>query len=121
MSEIDNITVSITDSVDNIDINYVTQVDNITLNLGTGAFVDSVNGLIGNVNLTSASTLVLTYTASGTYNHVFYHNLNYQNPIINIFNLNNELVFSDISFDSSTHATIKSLQDLTGYKVVAQR
>lgn len=132
MSEIDNITVSVEDSIDNIsvsvtdeieslNIDVITSIDNINLSLGTFAFVDSVNGLIGNINLTSASILNLTSTASGIYNHVFYHNLNYQNPIINIFNLNNELIFSDISFDSVSHATIKSLQDLTGYKVVAQR
>lgn len=132
MPEIDNITISVEDSIDNIlvsvideieslNINVITSIDNIILGLGDGALVDSINGLIGNVNLTSATTLSLTSVISGVYSHEFDHNLNYQYPIVNIFNNNNELIISDIQFNSVNRATIKALKDLTGYKVVAQR
>lgn len=120
-NEIDNITVTVSSDIDNININYSTDIDNIELNYGTGGFVDSVNGLIGHVNLTASAVLSVTSTSAGYYYHQFNHNLNYQFPIVNILDTNNQLVMSDLLFNSSTYVTIKSLVNLTGYKAVAQR
>ena len=120
-NEIDNITVTVSSDIDNININYSTDIDNIELNYGTGGFVDSVNGLIGHVNLTASAVLSVTSTSAGYYYHQFNHNLNYQFPIVNILDANNQLVMSDLLFNSSTYVTIKSLVNLTGYKAVAQR
>ena len=120
-NEIDNITVTVSSDIDNINITYSTDIDNIELNYGTGGFVDSVNGLIGHVNLTASAVLSVTSTSAGYYYHQFNHNLNYQFPIVNILDTNNQLVMSDLLFNSSTYVTIKSLVNLTGYKAVAQR
>lgn len=120
-NEIDNITINVSSDIDNININYSNEIDNIELNYGTGGFVDSVNGLIGHVNLTASAVLSVTSTSAGYYYHQFNHNLNYQFPIVNILDTNNQLVMSDLLFNSSTYVTIKSLVNLTGYKAVAQR
>lgn len=131
-NEIDNIVVTVSSGIENINIDhslivddinidYLSEIDNIELNYGTGGFVDSVNGLIGHINLTASAILSVTSTSAGYYYHQFNHNLNYQFPIVNILDTNNQLVMSDLLFNSSTYVTIKSLIDLTGYKAVAQR
>lgn len=127
MSEIDNISITYPNVIDNIDIDYISSIDNITLTLGTafssggGGDVSSVNGLIGEVRLTAIDTLETLFSYGGLYFYTFIHNLNYQNPIINIFDLTNSLVYADISVIDENYVSITSNIDLTGYKVVAQR
>ena len=125
MSDIDNISITYSDAVDNIDIDYQSIVDTIQLNLSsaivTGAAVTSVNSLTDSVILTASGQLTLTSASLGYYNHFFYHNLNYQNVIVNVFNPSNQLVFADIINASANYVNIRAAIDLTGYKVVAQR
>jgi hypothetical protein len=125
MPDIDNISITYSDAVDNINIDYQSTVDTIQLNMSsaivTGAAVTSVNSLTDSVILTASGTLTLTTSSNNYYNHFFYHNLNYQNVIVNVFNQQNNLVIADVVNESSNYVNIKSLIDLTGYKVVAQR
>lgn len=126
MSEIDNISITYSDTVDNVDINYISSVDNITLTLGTafstgGGDVSSVNGLIGEVNLTASVSLETLFSFGGLYIYTFNHNLNYLHPIINVFDNTNSLVYADIFSIDENYASITSNIDITGYKAVAQR
>jgi hypothetical protein len=145
MSDIDNISITLSNIIDNIEIDYDStvdgiiysspvddinieydsEVDNITLNLSsaivTGAAVTSVNSLTDSVILTASGQLNLTTASNNYYNHFFYHNLNYQSVIVHVFNPNNELVFADIINEDSNYVNIRAAIDLTGYKVVAQR
>lgn len=126
MSEIDNISITYSDTVDNVDINYISSVDNITLTLGTafstgGGDVSSVNGLIGAITLTASAELTLTTASLGFYNHIFNHNLNYQNVLVSVFDQNNGLVITDIFNEDPNYVNIRAAIDLTGYKAVAQR
>jgi hypothetical protein len=125
MPDIDNISITYSDAVDNINIDYQSTVDTIQLNMSsaivTGAAVTSVNSLTDAVILTASGTLTLTTSSNNYYNHFFYHNLNYQNVIVNVFNPQDNLVIADVVNESPNYVNIKSLIDLTGYKVVAQR
>ena len=125
MSEIDNITIDFSNSVENIQVDYLSTVDNITLNLSsaivTGAAVTSVNSLTDSVILTASTILSLTTSSAGYFDHIFNHNLNYQNVIVSVFNPNNKIVFTDILNEDPNYVNIRAAIDLTGYKAVAQR
>jgi len=125
MSDVDNISITYSDAVDNININYQSTVDTINLNMSsaivTGAAVTSVNALTDAVILTASGTLTLTTASNNYFNHFFYHNLNYQNVIVNVFDQQNRLIIADIANESPNYVNIKALINLTGYKVVAQR
>lgn len=126
MSEIDNISITYSESVENIDINYLSTIDNITLSIGSaistgGGDVSSVNGLIGEVKLTASATLETLFSFGSLYFYTFIHNLNYEYPIINVFDTTNSLVYSDVSVIDENYVSITSNIDITGYKVVAQR
>jgi hypothetical protein len=125
IDEIDNISISVLDPIDNINIDYSSQIESIELNIGsgfaTGSQVSSVNTLIDDVVLTASAELSLTTASNGYYNHIFVHNLNYQNVIVNVFTPTNELVFADILNEDSNYVNIRAAIDLTGYKAVAQR
>jgi hypothetical protein len=125
MPDIDNISITYSDAVDNINIDYQSTVDTIQLNLSsaivTGAAVTSVNALTDAVTLTASGTLTLTTSSNNYFNHFFYHNLNYQNVIVNVFDQQNSLVIADVVNESTNYVNIKALINLTGYKVVAQR
>lgn len=125
MPEIDNISITYSDTIDNIDINNVIDVDNITLNLSsaivTGAAVTSVNSLTDSVILTASAVLSLTSSSAGYYNHTFSHNLSYQNVIVSVFDPSGRLVIADIFNQDPNYVNIRASINLTGYKAVAQR
>jgi hypothetical protein len=126
MPEIDNISITYSDTVDNIDINYLSTVDNITLSLGSavassGGAVDSVNSLTGEVVLTASATLSLTTSSSGYYEHTFTHNLNYQYVDVSLYDAGDRQVIADIFYLDPNYVNIRAAIDLTGYKAVAQR
>lgn len=126
MSEIDNISITYSDTIDNIDINYLSTVDNITLSLGSaistgGGDVSSVNGLIGAVTLTASAQLSVTSSSVGFYNHIFNHNLDYKNVVVSVFDPDGRLVIADIFNQDPNYVNIRASINLTGYKAVAQR
>ena len=61
------------------------------------------------------------YICTNIYFHTFTHSLNYENPIVFLYNPGNQLVFSDVEIIDSNNVTIKAAIDLSGYKVVVQR
>jgi hypothetical protein len=108
--------------VDNIVIEYINEIDNIVVSVGADVqSVFSVNTLTGNVNLTSYGTLSSGTASGGIYTHTFTHSLNYDNPIVFLYNTYNQLVFSDVEIIDANNVTIKAAIDLSGYKVVVQR
>lgn len=136
MSEITNITIDFSDYIENVSLNVLqpvdnisidkqTGVDNITLNLSsaivTGAAVTSVNSLRDSVILTASTTLSLTSSSSGYFDHIFTHNLDYQNVFISVIDQNNRVVYADIFNEDPNYVNIRAAIDLTGYKAVAQR
>lgn len=124
MPEIDNISINYINTVDNIEFTYVTPLDNIVINMETDLFkpiVSFINELTGEVTLTASAILSLTSSGSGYYNYTFEHNLGYDNLSISIFDINQNLIFADINAENSEYAIIKSIQDITGYKVVGQK
>ena len=125
MTEIDNISITYSDTIDNVEINYLSTVDNITLSIGnaviSGGGVTAVNSLTGDVVLTASTDLVLTTASNGYYNHIFAHNLNYQYVDVTVYDTNNFQVISDIIYEDLNYVNIRAAIDLTGYKAVAQR
>jgi cytochrome c oxidase assembly protein Cox11 len=122
MSEVDNIIIEYDNQITDIDIQYINEIDNIIVSVGDAAqSVFSVNSLTGNVNLTSYGTLSSGTSSAGIYFHTFTHSLNYENPIVFLYNPGNQLVFSDVEIIDSNNVTIKAAIDLSGYKVVVQR
>ena len=122
MSDIDNITINYSNSIDAIDIEYTNEIDTIVLSLGADAqSVFSVNGLTGNVVLTASATLPSVSASLGIYSYTINHNLQHSTPIISLYNLNNNLVISDLELLNANSVKIKSVIDLNGYKVVVQR
>lgn len=112
--------------IDNISITYLNDINNIILDIGSnfstgGGNVSSVNGLIGEVNLTASVSLETLFSFGGLYIYTFNHNLNYLHPIVNVFNTNNSLVYADIFSIDENYVSITSNIDITGYKAVAQR
>jgi hypothetical protein len=122
MSDIDNITINYSNSIDAIDVEYTNEIDTIVLSLGADAqSVFSVNGLTGNITLTASATLPSVSASLGIYSYTINHNLQYDTPIISLYNLNNSLVISDLEVLNANSVKIKSVIDLNGYKVVVQR
>jgi len=122
MSDIDNITINYSNSIDAIDIEYTNEIDTIVLSLGADAqSVFSVNGLTGNVVLTASATLPSVSASLGIYSYTINHNLQQSTPIISLYNLNNNLVISDLEVLNANSVKIKSVIDLNGYKVVVQK
>lgn len=122
---IDNVSLDVLHPVDNISIDKQTVIDSIKLNLSsaivTGAAVTSVNSLTDSVILTASTTLSLTTASLGYFNHIFNHNLNYQNVIISVIDQNNQIIFTDIFNEDANYVNIRAAIDLTGYRAVAQR
>ena len=122
MSEFDRVILEYINSVDSINVDYSQPITNIEITVGQNVqTVYSVNNLYGDINLTASAELTLTSSSVGYYNHIFTHNLNYQNVIVSIFNTNNQLVMADIFNESPNYVNIRAAIDLTGYKAVAQR
>ena len=122
MSEFDRVLLEYINSVDSINVDYSQPITNIEITVGQNVqTVYSVNNLYGDINLTASAELTLTSSSAGYYNHIFTHNLNYQNVIVSVFNTNNQLVIADIFNESPNYVNIRAAIDLTGYKAVAQR
>lgn len=121
-SDIDNISFSYENQITNISIDPILEITDIVLNVGNNIqTVFSVNNLYGDIVLTASSTLSTVSPSAGIYSYSFSHNLGYIYPIITIYNTNNEAVVADIQTIDFNSVTIKSVIDLLGYKVVAQR
>jgi len=122
MSEIDNIVIDFNNTVDSISVEYSETINTIELALGQYVQnVSSVNGLLGVVNLTASAILSSPTSSGGFYSYSFDHNLSYLYPVVMIYNLENNVVFADISAIDENSVTINSMIDISGYKVVAQR
>lgn len=122
MNEIDNIVINYDNTIDAIDIEYTNEIDTIVLSLGADAqSVFSVNGLTGNITLTASATLPSVSASLGIYSYTINHNLEHSTPITSLYNLNNNLVISDLEVLNANSVKIKSVIDLNGYKVVVQK
>lgn len=122
LNEIDNIVINYDNTIDAIDIEYTNEIDTIVLSLGADAqSVFSVNGLTGNITLTASATLPSVSASLGIYSYTINHNLEHSTPITSLYNLNNNLVISDLEVLNANSVKIKSVIDLNGYKVVVQK
>jgi hypothetical protein len=122
MSEIDNIVIEYDNEITNIDIEYITDITDIVLSVGADVqSVFSINGLTGNVILTYSETLGSGTVSQGVYSYNVSHSLNASDVIVSLYNTSNRLVFSEIEIVDNNNVTIKSLIDLSGYKVVVQK
>lgn len=121
-NEIDNIQVQYINQVDNVLLEYDTTITNIELAIGGfSQNVVSVNGLFGNVRLTASATLDSTSPSAGIYSYRVTHDLGYNHVLTSLYDTNDNLVFGEVKVLDSASVTIKSLIDLTNYKVVIQR
>lgn len=121
-NEIDNINIEYSNSIDSIDVQYTNEIETIVLSLGADAqSVFSINGLTGNITLTASATLPSISASVGIYSYTINHNLNYSTPIVSLYNTSNSLVISDVELLNANNVKIKSVIDLSGYKVVIQR
>lgn len=122
MSEVDNIVIEYDNQITDIEIEYINEVTDLVLTIGADAqSVFTVNSLTGNVNLTSLGTLSAGTNVGGVYSHNYNHSLDYNYPVVSVYNSSNQLVISDVEIVDSNNVTIKSAIDLSGYKVVVQR
>lgn len=122
MTDFDRVALEYINSVDSINVDYSDPITNIEITIGQNVqTVFSVNGLYGEINLTASTVLTTSSNASGVFFYNFEHNLAYLYPIINIYDNENSLVYSNIFVVDENHATITSNIDITGYKAVAQR
>ena len=116
------ITIDYSNALTNISIEETSrQVEVIELESGFNNLVYSVNGLQEAVVLTYSASMASVSSSSGVYTYTINHNLNYAYPIASVYNTSNELVFPDIELVNSNSIRIKSLVDLSSYKVVVQR
>lgn len=121
-NEIDNINIEYSNLVDEIALTYDTTITNIELALGGfSQNVVSVNGMFGNINLTSSATLGSVSPSGGIYTYIVDHNIGYDYVITSIYDTLNNLVIGDLKVLDSASVTISSAIDLEGYKVVIQR
>lgn len=122
MTEVDNIVIEYDNQITDIDIEYVNQITDIVITTGADVqSVFSVNTLTGAVNLTASEELGSVSPTDGIYTYSYTHNLDYLYPIVSIYNTSNQQVFTDIEISDSNSVTIKSVIDLSGYRVVVQR
>lgn len=120
--DVNNISINYENTIDSIDVEYVNEITDIVLALGSGVqTVFSVNNLTGDINLTASALLPSISASAGIYTYTVNHNLGYLLPLVGVYNINNELVFSDIEALNTNSVKIKSVIDLNGYKVVIQR
>lgn len=122
MTEVDNILIEYENQITDIDIEYINDVTDIVITLGADIqSVFSVNSLTGHVVLTAEGSLTSVSASAGIYSYTFTHGLNYSYPIVTIYNTSNQTVIADVEITDSNSVTIKSVVDLSGYRVVAQR
>jgi hypothetical protein len=129
---IDNIVLDIPSDISSIDVNFSQDVDIIVLEeavpniqvieIGTVfSAVSTVNGLSDNVVLTYITTLSYVSPSSGVYVYTVTHNLGYENPIIMVYNTDNETVIVEHDAIDANTIEIRSLSNMNNFKVVVQR
>lgn len=109
---IDQIAISSDDSLGNIQV--------IEVNTQFSA-VTSVNSLVGDVNLTYLETLSYLSPVNGVYTYTVTHNLEYDNPIVMVYNTDNEAVIVEHDAIDLNTVEIISLSNMNNFKVVIQR
>lgn len=125
------VVVEMADTIDSIAIEYINSVDTIVVSAPELPFsaIDiqrcfapllSVNGYTGDPYFTASTTLGVVSPVSGVYSYNFTHGLHYANPVVMLYNSNNETVSGMVTASGSETVNIKSLIDLNGYKVVVQ-
>lgn len=120
--DVTNISINYENNIDSIDVEYVNEITNIVLALGAEAqSVFTVNNLTGYVTLTASATLPSVSASLGQYIYTVNHSLNYPQPIVALYNTSNEVVLANVELVNSNSVKIKSVVDLSGYKVVMQR
>jgi len=129
---IDQITLDLQSEIDSIDVNFSQDIDIITveeavpniqvIEIGTVfSAVGSVNSLSGDVVLTYIVTLTYVSPVSGVYTYTVTHNLGYENPIVMVYNTDNETVIVEHDAIDSNTIEIRSQSNMNNFKVVVQR
>lgn len=128
-----DVTVNVSSGVQAITVDFNTTPTNITIQeisrdieiieveSSFSNLVYSVNDLQGVISLTHSASLGSATPVSGLYTYTASHNLNYQYPLVMVYNNNGQLVAPEIELVDSNVIRIKSLVDLNSYRVVVQR
>lgn len=131
MSTID-VTVQVVDGIDTISLNYENLVTSMTVTEvmpqiqviqvdADADAIESVNDLIGVVKLTYKQSLTYVGQSNGIYTYSVTHNLDYDAPMVMVYNDENDVVVTEIEVVDNNTVNIVSTSNLNGFKVVVQR
>lgn len=123
MANVDNIIINYENEITNISLSsYQDEITNIVLSVGDNfQSIFSVNGLNGVVRLTSSDQLPSVSASNGVYSYQYTHDLNYAYPIVSVYNTSGQQIIPDVSILNDNNVIIRSLIDISGYRVVVQR
>ena len=123
ISDVDTIAIDYSNAITSIVLEEVSPaVRSIEIMPGAGLSpVNYVNNLIGNVVLTYTALLTYVNQSGGIYTYPINHNLNYEYPIVMVYNSSNELVDVSILTLDEDNLNLQSTSNMNGYRVVVQR
>lgn len=127
-----DVTVQVVDSVDTIALNYDNQVTALTVTEiipqiqviqvdANADLIESVNDMIGVVRLTYKESLSYVGQVNGIYTYTVQHNLDYDAPMVMVYNDENDIVITEIEVVDNNSIRLISTSNMSGFKVVVQR
>lgn len=120
-SDVDQIDVTVNNEVDQINIEDVASAIQVVEVSTIFSSVSSVNSLTGDVVLSYIETLSYVSPVGGIYTYTISHNLGYENPLVMVYNTDNETVEAEHDAINVNTIAIKSLSNMNNFKVVVQR
>jgi len=118
---IDQISVDMSDPVTQIELSDIsTNIQVVEISTSFSA-VESVNQLSGDITLTYVEVLTYVSPSGGIYTYTINHNLNYETPIVMVYNTDNESVIVDHDVIDTNTIEVRSLSNMNNFRVVVQR
>lgn len=133
LDDVSQITVvSLDSTVTSINIDVINDIDTVTVFEANPAIttieieknyhpVLEVDGLVGIITLSYRETLPTVTASSGVYSYTVTHSLNKELVSVMLYNSSNELVIPEFKIIDSNNVQIKSLENISNFKVVVQR
>jgi len=122
ISPLDEISIGYDDQVTSITVTEVMpQIQVINVDAGEATLIYSVNDLIGSVNLTYKEVLSYVQQQGGIYTYQVSHNLNYDTPMVMVYNNENDVVVTEVEIVDNNTINVISTGNLNGFRVVVQR
>ena len=124
--------VTLDSSVSSINVDVLTDIDTVTVFEANPSIdvieieknyhpVLEVDGEVGIITLSYTTTLSSVSASSGVYTYTVTHSLDKQLVSVMLYNSDNDMYLTDIKLVDANSLQIKSLTDISGYKVVVQR